>query len=79
MWRIESDGRPGGSGRGVIVVLIVGFDVGGDWMGIERCGWFGRWVNGGHRGRSMRWGSGGLCSWYGCRHIWCWCVLGLVA
>jgi hypothetical protein len=29
------------------MVVIIGFNVGGDWMGIERCGWFGRWVNGG--------------------------------
>jgi hypothetical protein len=29
------------------MVVIVGFDVGGDQMGNEWHGWFGRWVNGG--------------------------------
>jgi hypothetical protein len=32
------------------MVIIVGFNVGGAWMGIEWCDWFGRWVNGGRVG-----------------------------
>jgi hypothetical protein len=61
------------------MVVIVRFDVGGDWMVIEWCGWFGWWVNGGRGGRCKMCGFGGLCFWYGCRHTWCWCMLGLVA
>jgi hypothetical protein len=45
------------------MVIIIGFDVGGDWKGIEWCGWFGWWVKVGRSGRCKRRGSGGLCFW----------------
>jgi hypothetical protein len=62
----------------VVTVVIVGFNVGGAWQGVERCDWFGRWVNGGSGGRFTLCGSGGLHCWDGRRHIRCWSVLGFV-
>ncbi len=37
------------------MVVIVRFNVGGDRMGIEWRGWFGRWVNGERSGKCERW------------------------
>jgi hypothetical protein len=51
------------------MVVIVRFNVGGAWMGIEGCDWFSKWVNGGRGSRVTMCGFGGLCCWYGCRHL----------
>jgi hypothetical protein len=61
------------------MVIIVGFNVGGAWMGIEWCDWIFRWVYGGRGGKVTMCGSGGLCGWYGCRRTWCCSMLGFVA
>ncbi len=47
--------------KGFVAIVIVGLNVGGAWMGIECCDWFGRWVNGGRGGKVTMCGSGGLC------------------
>ncbi len=79
MWETESDCQQGGLCRDcVIMVVIVGFNVGGDRKGMEWHGWFSRWVNDGRSGRCKRWGSDGFFCWYERRYMWCWWVLVVV-